>query len=263
MAIQQTDAILLKRRNLRESSLILIFYTKDFGKFAGIAKGVRGPKAQLGVNPQLFSLSRIVFYESKRKRLNIVSQCDLKDFFENIRKDLERSVYAEYFLELTDSLTADYDKNEEIFGLLLNSLKSLCTPASPKRIARIFEIRFMNLAGLMPELGKCANCNNKVGDKARFSIQLGGALCENCFNHDANAVEISKGTVNFIEHVKNAPYERASMVKVSRIVGKELEGILRRFVDYHLQSKLNTIEFMRKIGMLAAGNAPQVKVQTF
>jgi len=249
MAIQKSDAILLRRRNLRESSLILTFCTKDFGKVSGVIKGVRGPRAQLGSNPQLFSLNRVVFYESKRKRLNIISQCDLIDYFSVIRKDLERSVYAEYFLELADSVSAEFDKNEELFTLLTDSLRLLCTNASVKRIARIFEIRLMNLIGLMPELTHCANCSVKVENAGRFSLRSGGVICGKCAKHDRWALPISPGTINFIEYVKNSSYERASRVKVAEKIGRELESILRKFVDYQLQGRLKTIEFMNKVGV--------------
>ena len=249
MAIEKTDAILLRRRNLRESSLILTFCTRDFGKVSGVIKGVRGPRAQVGIKPQLFSLSRIVFYESKKKRLNIVSQCDLLNFFSSIRKDLAKTIYAEYFLELADSLSADFDKNEKLFDLLVDSLELLCTPASVKRIARIFEIRLMDLVGLMPELTACANCGNSAAEASKFSLRSGGVLCGKCLNKDRSAINISRGTVNFIEHVKNSSYKNASRIKVSEKVGKELELILRKFVDYHNQGRLRTVEFMKKIGV--------------
>lgn len=249
MAIEKTDGILLRRRSLRESSLILTFYTKDFGKMSGVIKGARGPRAQLGINPQLFSLNRIIFYESKRKRLSIISQCDLLDLFRLIRRDLQKSVYAEYFLELVDLLTAEFDRNSALFELLFDSLKLMCTPASTKRIARIFEIRLMNLIGLMPELAACADCGTREQRDYKFSFRSGGLLCQKCSGQDNKAVGISKGTINFIEYVKNSSYERASKIKVSKNVGMELELIMRRFVDYHVPDQLKTIAFMRKTGI--------------
>lgn len=249
MPIEKSDAVLLKKRNLRESSLVLTFCTKDFGKVSGVIKGVRGPRAAMGASPMLFSLNRIVFYESRKRKLNTISHCDLLDFFDLIRKDFQRTVYAEYFLELVDSLSAEFDKNEEVFKLLVDSLRLLCTSASAKRIARIFEIRFMNLLGLMPELVSCYNCGAKSPEGSRFSLRLGGLICRNCFAKDRSAVDVSKGTINFIEHIKKVSYERASRIKVAKIVGTELENILRKFVDYHLENRLKTIEFMKKVGL--------------
>ena len=65
MAIQKTEAILLRKRDLRETSLILSFFTRDFGKIHGVLKGARGTRARIGVNPLYFSLEEIIFYEKK------------------------------------------------------------------------------------------------------------------------------------------------------------------------------------------------------
>ncbi len=67
MPIQKTEGVLLKKRDLRETSLIVTFYTKDFGKISGVLKGVRGERPTASGVPQLFSLNQIVFYEKKKK----------------------------------------------------------------------------------------------------------------------------------------------------------------------------------------------------
>lgn len=247
MAIQTTEGIVLKKQNLRETSIIMTLFTKDFGKLSGIIKGARGPKAVIGNNPQLFSLNSIVFYERKRSNLNSISQCDLKVFFEDIRNDLEKTVYADYFLELVDFVTIEGDVNKDIYQLLLNSLNLLSKPVSSKRVARVFEIKLMDISGFMPEFKECTDCEKIVQNDARFSLRLGGLLCGDCEKKDRAAIKISKGTINFIEHVRKSPYERISRIKVSQNVGKELEGFLRRFVDYHIQRSLKTVEFLKKI----------------
>ena len=42
MAIQKSEGIVLRRASLRETSLILTFYSKDFGKMKCILPGVTG-----------------------------------------------------------------------------------------------------------------------------------------------------------------------------------------------------------------------------
>ncbi len=247
MAIQTTDGIVLKKQNLRETSIILTLFTKDFGKLSGIIKGARGPKAAIGNNPQVFTLNRVVFYERKRGNLNSISQCDLKDFFEPVRKDLERTVYANYLLELVNSVTVEGDVNEEIYNLLLNSLKLISGQASAKRVARIFEIKLREISGFMPELDTCASCDREIEQDAKFSFRLGRLLCKKCEGKDKDAVKMSRGTINFIDRVRRSPFEFVSRVKVSQNVGRELEGFLRRFVDYHIQRNLKTVEFLKKI----------------
>jgi len=247
--IQTTDGIILRKQNLRETSVILTLFTKDFGKMQGVMKGARGPKAAMGNNPEMFSLNNVVFYERKRGNLNSISQCDLKDFFDPIRSDLERTVYADYFLELVDAVMMEGDTSEDIYNLLLNSLKFISKPVSPKRVARIFEIKLMEMSGFLPELNNCILCNKEVEGDGNFSLRSGGILCRACEAEDKSGVRLSKGTINFIERVRKSSFEMVSRLKVSQDVGKELELFLRKFVDYHLQRPLKTVEFLKKINL--------------
>jgi DNA repair protein RecO (recombination protein O) len=249
MAIQTTEGIILRKQNLRETSVILTFLTKDFGKISGIIRGARGPKAAIGTNPQVFSLNDIVFYERKRGNLSSISQCDLKNFFEPIRNDLERTIYADYFLELADAVTVEGDVDRDAYELLLNSLLLLSGPASAKRAARIFEIKLMEVSGLLPELRNCSNCGAPAERDCAYSLKLGGLLCGKCRSRDTGAIKVSNGTMNFIERVKKTPFEMLARIKVSQDVGRELEGFLRKFVDYQVGRPLKTLGFLKKVKM--------------
>lgn len=248
MAIQKSKAILLGRQDLRETSLILTFYTESFGKIKGIVRGVRGPHTQYsGGSLEVFAYDEVVFYERKSSEFYTVSQCDLLEFFNPIRESLDRLAYAAYMVELLDSVTALADKNIDVFRLLLNSLRLLSGESSAKRTTRIFEIKLLALLGLMPTLTSCANCSGKLDTAARFSFRHGGLICRACFNMDKFARPILPGTVKFIEHIRNSPFEKVERVKVASTVGKELEEILRKFLDYHIERRLKTIEFLKEI----------------
>jgi DNA repair protein RecO (recombination protein O) len=249
MAIQKTEGILLRRHDLRETSLILTFYTKDFGKIKGIVRGVRGPRSACGgASMELLALDQIVFYERRKSDIFTVSQCDLVEFFAPIRESLEKLSYAMYLAELVDSVTSLGDKNREVFDLLVNSFKLLALDCSARRVARIFEIKLLHLLGLMPTLESCANCGGSVDGSARFSMRGGGLICKKCFHSDIEARPILQGTVKFIEHIRSLPFERVANVKVASEVGHELERILRKFLDYHIERRLKTVEFLRLIG---------------
>lgn len=221
MAIHTTDAIVLKKQDIRETSLLVSFYTRDFGKIKGLIKGVRGPRGSLGYQVQVFSLNKIVFYDSKRSAVHTISQCDLIDFFESVREDILETGYACYLIELVDALTTEEDRGERIFALLLNSLRLLKGKASPKRIARIFEIKLLMLSGFM--------------------------VSEYCSRHYGSSRKILPGTANFIEHVERAPYEKLDRIKVSRDVGEELEEIMKELLSYQLDTQIRSLEFLEKI----------------
>lgn len=263
MAIHTTDAIILRERDVRETSLLVIFFTRGFGKIKGLLKGVRGPKGPLGYQVQPFTLNRIVFYESKKADIHIVSQCDLTDFFDDIRKDIVKTGYAYYFVELVDALTEQNQPGAEIFDLLLNSLNLLRTDASPKRAARILEIKLLALSGVIPRLDACVSCGAEMNIKkrdlsragpqsgtnawVRFSYKFGGIICPKCAAHDAESRRILAGTVNFIDHIERAPYDKAENIKVSKDVGEELEEIMSKLLAYQLDTRIKSLDFLKSI----------------
>lgn len=248
MAIQKSEGILLRRQDLRETSVVLVFYTKDFGKIKGVVRGVRGPRPQVtGGSLEIFALDEIVFYERKSSEFYTISQYDLLDFFNPIRESLEKLAYAAYIVELLDSVTALGDANRDVYDLLLNSLKLLSGEASSRRVTRIFEIKLLHLLGLMPSLRLCANCDGALGSVTRFSIHHGGLICRKCFETDPASFAILQGTAKFIEHIRGSAFEKVARVKVSASVGKELESVLRRFLDYYIERRLRTVEFLREI----------------
>lgn len=245
--VQKTEAILLKRQDLRETSLFLTFYTKGFGKIYGVMKGVRGQRGQYSVSPQLFSLNEIVFYERKARDIFTISQCELKEFFAEIREGLEKTSYAMYFIEMINSTAPAAEKNEKIFELLENALRFLCGPASTKRIARVFEIKLLALLGLMPHLKNCVICGGPLDKKVRFSLKNSGVICEACFLKEKDGFPILTGTTNFMEHINRSDWAMVSRIKVAKDVGKQVENLLRSFLYYHLHLKPKSLEFMKKV----------------
>ena len=250
MPIQKTRGFILQRIDIRETSVLLHVYTRDFGKIRLISKGVRSPEHRFVSAYELFALSEIVFYEKKKKDYFLLSQCELVEYFHGVRTALPRISYASYFVELLNSVTQPGEKNEALYELLHNSLALLAGKASPKRAARIFEIKLLSILGHMPRLKSCAGCGKEPeNQKARVSLARGGVLCENCFGSDARAQPILAGTINFISHIESLPFDKITNIKVAKGVGLEVERLLGSFIRYHLDVRLKSAEFMTKIGI--------------
>ncbi|MFH1380754.1 MAG: DNA repair protein RecO [Candidatus Omnitrophota bacterium] len=251
MSIQKTRGIILRRDELRETSLILTVYTRDFGKLKLVSKGARTPDQRFISAYELFALCDMVFYERKKKGFFLLSQCELVNFFSKIREDFDRLTYAAYLIELLGSSTGFGDKNQRLFELLLNSLELLSGNASPKRVARIFEIKMLSELGHMPRISLCVGCNADLDNTGcyRFSVSSGGVLCEKCFSKDRNAKQILQGTIRFMSRVEELPFEKAKQIKVAKSVGNEVEAILTNFIRYHLDIRLRSLSFIAKTGL--------------
>ena len=152
MAIQKTEAIVLRRQEVRETSLMLTAFSRHLGKFQGLAKGVRGGRAAVPWYLEPLTLQSVVLYERRRSPWVLVSACDLLDGFEAVRRDLTRTAYATYCLDLVDGMTGVADPHPEIFEALLAVLKGLESPdADPASLARFLEVHLLRASGLLPK----------------------------------------------------------------------------------------------------------------
>lgn len=260
MAATKTQAFVLKTRDYRDTSLLADFYTRDYGKLRGIVKGIRDARGRFGSTLEPFSLNEILFYRRRRGGdLHQVTQVELLDLFDGVRNDLERLAYASYFIDLLNAFVEPEESNPAIFDLLRHMLLFMAAGASAKRAARIFEVKLLELLGWMPEVRACVVCRVPSPVPAYFSSDLGGVHCQACCTrltggqgrarHAAclPAGRVSRGTLHFLEHVQRSQVQELVNVKVSQDVGRELERLLRRFVDFHLSNPLKSILFLQKM----------------
>jgi len=71
MAILKTDALVINKRDFRETSLLADFYTRDHGKIRGILKGIRKDPRKFASTVEPFSRNEIVFYKSRTSTLHL------------------------------------------------------------------------------------------------------------------------------------------------------------------------------------------------
>lgn len=243
--IQKTEAVVLKRRDFRETSLILTLFTKEFGKINALAKGVRVSCSRWGTAFPLFSHNFIVFYE--KRGLHLITEGELLDSFRDSLLAADRNAVANYFIELTDLITSAEDKNSELFEMLLSAFHLLAREKDLARLVHIFEIRLLKLSGFMPRIDACVYCKKRVLNFARFSNHLGGLLCRDCLTHDRKASFVNHGTVSTLNHIVSSPDERLlSRLKMTLPIKNNLGAILKGFLAYHLDRFPRSYGFMHK-----------------
>ena len=84
MPIHKTDAIILNRKDYRETSYLVSMFTPDFGKIHAQVKGAKRKVDKYGSSFSPITYNKVVFYENLKSDLHIVSQADLVEHFPNI-----------------------------------------------------------------------------------------------------------------------------------------------------------------------------------
>src|SRR4030065_1867561 len=125
MPLFTTNAIVIRSTNYGESDKIVTFFTRDFGKLKGIAKGARRSRKRFQNALGLFSYLRLIFFDKEGMGLGRGEGCDMLHSFPKIREDLKKILYGNYYLELANEMAGEREGNREVFELLLSFLSDL------------------------------------------------------------------------------------------------------------------------------------------
>jgi len=249
MSIHKTEAIVLKRMDFRETSLIVDFYTRDFGRIGGLLKGIRLEPVKFASTVEASSYNDIIFYKKSSSSLYLVSACDLKDKFFNIRNNMSKAAVSAFMMELILAVMQPEDKNEDVFNLTLTALKELESTNNPDKIATIFKIKMLSLSGFKPHFDSCVYCSSRIMGQSKFSLSLGGLLCPECYFKDLSARSIFRGTVASILHIERNDFKTNLNLGLNPQIKKELELILNAFLNFHLEKELKSQKVINKLAM--------------
>jgi len=247
--IEKTDAITLRIIPFRETSLLIHFYTRNFGKITVLAKGIRKKKPYILSHFEPFVYQTISFYDNPRREIHILGDSTIKESFPLIRFDFDKVCAASYMVELIDKITVAHDPNEDIFDIFLFCLCEL-KDMPIKKMLRYFEIKILSGLGLFPNLEKCVLCRNENNDtKLLFSAQHGGMICQRqqCQTQSPDAIEISLGLSESMRYIQSKSLEEFNRFNLSRNCEIEMQRLMQLFIEYHLNVQLRTLRFYREV----------------
>jgi len=249
MSIHKTEAVILQRRNFRETSLIADFFTRDFGKISGLLKGIRTEPKKFASTMEPFSFNEIIFYEKRHSSLHLVSQADNLSNFDSIRNNMTKIGIASYMMELLSAVMPQEDKNEEVFNLTLLCLNELTLTNNPEKIMTIFKIKMLALSGFKPHFDSCISCQDRILGQAKFSLMLGGLLCPRCSPKDLASRSIFRGTIASILHIEKNDFRNNLNLGLNPDIKRELEVILNAFINFHLEKELKSQKVLAKLAV--------------
>lgn len=254
MAIQKTEALVLKRQPFRTSSLIVTTFSRTFGKVKGIAKGVRREGMPYPSTFEPFTLIEIVYYEKIRSELHLISEAAILETFDVLRRDLEVLATAYSLVELVDQLTEPHDPHESIFNLLRETF-CLLPNLSPSLVSRYFEIQLLKEVGLFPHLSGCLICGERELAEAYFTSRQGGIVCARCRRRAPEARVLKREVLEAMRSLAGLGAQagenlRAMSQGIKSGVLKETGELIGRFLWERLSKRLPARRFLDQVGSL-------------
>ena len=255
--VHKTSAIVIHSLDYGESDRIVTFYSSDFGKIKGIAKGARRSKIRFSNALEPSSHCNIIFSRKGRGTLALIEGCDVIDHHARIREDLHKTLLSSYLTELIDKFTLEGKKNIDLFRLLLNFLGLINAGTCSEALMRFFEIRLLRLAGYEPVLDRCMTCKKPIGEDIiyHFVISEGGLRCKECHQNNSVSLYVSLGTIRTLLMGKEMDIARISIVTFSEQTAKESKELLVGFIRHILGKEVKSfvvLNDIQKMGILSS-----------
>ena len=242
----KTPAITLRRTDYKDSSQIITFYTRDYGKIQALAKGLKRSVKGISGGIDLLTYNHIVFIQRGSSTLNILTEWALRDNFHLLRNNSRKYYSALYILELVKEFTEENDKNEPLFDLFINTLYEMTNKGDPTVNTIAFEVQMLALLGYLPEMSHCVNCKAKVDAKRfpSFSASEGGVLCADCSRRIREKVKISGGTIATINFLAGKKVQDTGRLSIQSLLQVEIRKLLIYYVSFILNKELKMWRYL-------------------
>ena len=247
MPTYQADAIVLRRLDYGEADRILTLLTREYGKLGAIAKGARRAKARTGSSLDLFGRSRMML--ARGRNLDVVAQVERQGDVRHIAGDLHRTAYACLVAEVVDKVLEDRHPVDDIFALVVTTLGQLNDPErQPRADAAWFLMRILDLLGYVPQLQECPGCSRPLPEAAAwFSPLLGGVLCADCGSREQSGSPVSVNALKVLRLMAANDAELFARLRLRPELLHEVEQALEAQLEYHLDRRLKSFDFIRSI----------------
>jgi DNA repair protein RecO (recombination protein O) len=110
----RTHCLVLRSVEVFETSSVLTLFTRELGKVSALAKGARRLKSPFQSALDLLCLCDIVLLHKASEALDLLTEAELLECFDAIRRDLS-AIYAGYYIsELLNELTHHHDPHPRL-----------------------------------------------------------------------------------------------------------------------------------------------------
>ncbi|MCX6358088.1 MAG: DNA repair protein RecO [Candidatus Aureabacteria bacterium] len=230
--IRSAQGVILRSREVTETSLALTVVTDRAGRLSLLAKGARRKRSPFLGRVELFSRCHLTYYDNPRRGVNILSECEIINPFAAIREQYGLFTAACYFAELVENVTLPESAAGGVFDLLCETLEILPAFPDPLLLRRYFELGMLTHTGFSLRLDACVRCAAHKG-LCFFSDAAGGALCAACGKDRPRALRISPGALALLKTLQASPLALAARLSVPGRQAAELRDVLGRAILFH------------------------------
>lgn len=162
MRTHKIEGVVLKRKNFGEADRVLTILSKESGKIAVKAPGVRRIRSRRSPHIELLNYSQFTLYSGSKVSMPIVTEVQTLEDFSEIKTNLHKVGVALYICELINGLCADNQENSSVFFNLKSTLSELAYTSDVQGLIRKFEKDLLTELGFWSEAKLLQTCDSKM-----------------------------------------------------------------------------------------------------
>jgi len=242
MAADKTPAIVIRTVPFGETSCVVTLFTREFGKLRALAKGAWRPKSAFDGALDLLSICQVLVLRKVSGGLDLLTEAHLGSRF-RVAESLSAVYAGMYVAELLDSLSADGDRQPELFDVAETTLTALSGHTGGEDAVHMLvihaELAVLRLIGQAPALGRCAECGTAMPQQARIAFGMldGGALCRDCRQGRRAVVSVSADSMAALQRLSGPAAGWRNCVLPAGIHG-ELRAVMNTYLSHLLGRRL-------------------------
>lgn len=190
MGLSETEALVLRTYNLAEADKIVVCFTHSAGLVRAVAKGCRRLKNRFGAALEPFTLLNISYYQKDHRDLVSLRNTEILKSHFNLSSDGETLTGLAYMADLIIEFSPPYQPNERLFRMAKACLAAISeSPRDLQTILRYFEVWILKLEGFLPDIKKCAECDQILKESGTAFIGADLLIrCRSCSRSTGTAL---------------------------------------------------------------------------
>lgn len=230
--IVKTEAIVLRKVDFSESSIIATLFTRRSGAIAVIAKGAKKPKSKFAASLVPGQLLEVILYYKDSREVQTLSEVSYAQKLDGLRVDVTKMALVHTTLELVGQVVHTNEVNVELYDFIRRFLIWINNSKNPGKIVFPY-IQFRILErigiGLQPSQ-HIIDGTNGMGD-GYINIES-GTLSESA--DGSQSVKLTTGQFQFLRRCLVSKNSSILSMTLSEQEITTLIEYLDKYIRYHV-----------------------------
>jgi DNA repair protein RecO (recombination protein O) len=245
--ILKTEAVVLRIHPFSETSCVVTWLTKDYGKLSTLMKGAYRPKSSFLGQFDLFYTCELLIYFKNYNTLHIVKECSPLKYRRIYRQNWRATACASYFVSLIQQLSVSYARYLQLYHWLNQLLDIVPRENDIQKCMFWHELQLLVITGAQPQLHNCIKCHKPIpktdsrsSEYLDFSAKEGGIYCSECGNNvPSSSIKLPMDVLGILRF-----WEQTNLWKIAKRINctkkqmNIIERLLESMLSYHLDINL-------------------------